>query len=1117
MEEEWQTTPLHYAAGTGDLPALQEFCQPEILNEIDINAHDPQGRTPLIYAVLADQLECMLLLLTSGCDINATDTDGRTPLHWAAFHGKHSLVKILLENGAAVLGKDGEGRTPLHLSTGCESSKCTKLIAKFLDGASVDETDGEGMTAAHWSAFHNHAKHLDLLIDKGCNLLLADKEGRVPLHWTSTNASATTCSLILASEPESINKTDREGRTPLHLAVANNNLHVVETLISLESCDISAPDNMRRTPLHWAAVLGNNELAAVLLQSGASSAAADENGATALHYAAQYENSNCLSAMLQHSQVADVPDNEGRTALMWAAGKGMAHAIEVLVHHSFDLQAFDKSGGTALHVASFTGHLECVNTLLLSGAVVDPLDGMQHTPLFRACEVGHADIVQVLIDAGASLDIADNDGRTPLHWAAMGGFESICEMIIAAKAKIDARDHHGRTPLHCVTYAGRIECLALLIKHGADVSCQDMEGISSLHWACSSGNLPAVKMLLEAGAFVNHMEVDGDKLTPLDYATMSESRGAEHDQIIEMLMQHGALPVTAIRDVAATAISSWWRGERTRRLLATQRGLEMKAANNWQLHKKGADPGAPVPASTSPSGAHPTSPRGVRSPEPAGTVLSSSGTGSGTSLHGLQDDQASIPTFSKQATPSVSAAVSKLPSTTSSLRGSQVASRTNVHASTSVTGAGLEHSSSTSSDLPTSSDSRQLTGSLAASASVLSVEEVARAMQQQKLEARKELLRKAAMARQHSMSEGDRVRSIRRTVEAAMIIQLAVRRFLGRRRRQRIMRRRNMRATSTEPAPSHASISLGQPTLPSSTTLEEAKGPIAPTSSPLPNTHAPAASASTTDKKAWRFQIAALTIQLAWRQYKRRKMQMQSQMTKRKGRHPVSEWAPSVLAEKQRLRVFEIYSTPSRSKPYTPPRLRPMHRPAYMSYIVPPAVTSFNFAVDSYAAASLSTRTQKTTHQRRERQQGQQRREHNSPSSKTIGGGAMTASRSGIGMTVRSTSAASPSPAASAGRMRAWQYSMPAKGAEWEGEGNGSVSSHSATLYRAPPHTASSGGGSLASTLRSLHITPESNGSSLPPSAGAVLGASGDGGGSDSRVVASRAGLAVTRRLHAKA
>lgn len=45
---------------------------------------DQFGRTPLMYCVLADRLDCADALLKAGADVNKTDHSQRTALHLAA-------------------------------------------------------------------------------------------------------------------------------------------------------------------------------------------------------------------------------------------------------------------------------------------------------------------------------------------------------------------------------------------------------------------------------------------------------------------------------------------------------------------------------------------------------------------------------------------------------------------------------------------------------------------------------------------------------------------------------------------------------------------------------------------------------------------------------------------------------------------------------------------------------------------------------------------------------------------------------------------------------------------------------------------------------------------------
>ncbi|KAL0171964.1 hypothetical protein M9458_032275, partial [Cirrhinus mrigala] len=48
------------------------------------DSEDQFGRTPLMYCVLADRLDCAEVLLKAGAAVNKTDHSQRTALHLAA-------------------------------------------------------------------------------------------------------------------------------------------------------------------------------------------------------------------------------------------------------------------------------------------------------------------------------------------------------------------------------------------------------------------------------------------------------------------------------------------------------------------------------------------------------------------------------------------------------------------------------------------------------------------------------------------------------------------------------------------------------------------------------------------------------------------------------------------------------------------------------------------------------------------------------------------------------------------------------------------------------------------------------------------------------------------------
>ncbi|XP_026698840.1 inversin isoform X1 [Athene cunicularia] len=289
-----------------------------------------------------------------------------------------------------------------------------------------------------------------------------------------------------------------------------------------------------------------------------------------------------VEVFLKHPSVKDDSDLEGRTSFMWAAGKGSDDVIRTMLtlKLDIDINMTDKYAGTALHAAALSGHVSTVKLLLEHNAQVDALDVMKHTPLFRACEMGHKEVIQTLIKGGARVDLVDQDGHSPLHWAALGGNADVCQILIENKINPNVQDYAGRTPLQCAAYGGYINCMVVLLENNADPNIQDKEGRTALHWLCNNGYLDAIKLLLGFDAFPNHMENSEERYTPLDYALLGE-----HHEVIQFMLEHGALSIAAIQDIAAFKIQAVYKGYKVRKAFQERKNLLMK---HEQLRKDAA-------------------------------------------------------------------------------------------------------------------------------------------------------------------------------------------------------------------------------------------------------------------------------------------------------------------------------------------------------------------------------------------------------------------------------------------------------------------------------------------------------------------------------------------------
>merc|ERR1712137_564500 len=106
-------TALHYAAFKGHVISVHLLCAK---GDVEINATDNRGATPLHYAASRDQWDVIAYLIHHGAEIDYQNHEGLTPLSYAVKNRAIDAAVTLLENGADPDYKDTKGNTPRKLS-----------------------------------------------------------------------------------------------------------------------------------------------------------------------------------------------------------------------------------------------------------------------------------------------------------------------------------------------------------------------------------------------------------------------------------------------------------------------------------------------------------------------------------------------------------------------------------------------------------------------------------------------------------------------------------------------------------------------------------------------------------------------------------------------------------------------------------------------------------------------------------------------------------------------------------------------------------------------------------------------------------------------------------------
>ncbi|XP_016055268.1 PREDICTED: ankyrin repeat domain-containing protein 55 [Miniopterus natalensis] len=312
--EEVDLSLVYQAASNGDVGALTALIRedPSVLESCD-----SEGCTPLMHAVSGRQVDTVKLLLKMGASVNTQDARGRTSLCLAAYLGWLEGCLSLLRNGAKHHIPDKNGRLPLHAATAEPDVRLLTVLVQQSSLSEVNRQDSEGMTPLHWAAFHNQPQHTQILLKKGADPTLVDKDFQTALHWAVQSGNRALCSIILSHHrgPSIINYDDGSGKTCMHMAAAAGFSDIITELARVPECNLQALDVDDRTPLHWAAAAGKAECVRSLLDLGADSNLRDINESAPLAYALCGGHAACVRLLSRESRTEPArppPSQSGR-------------------------------------------------------------------------------------------------------------------------------------------------------------------------------------------------------------------------------------------------------------------------------------------------------------------------------------------------------------------------------------------------------------------------------------------------------------------------------------------------------------------------------------------------------------------------------------------------------------------------------------------------------------------------------------------------------------------------------------------------------------------------------------------------------------------------------------
>ena len=354
-------TVLHWTSTNKD-PTILKLLLEHIKDKDkqQLNFEDSKGQTLLHMAVGQSNISLVEYLVSlPETKLNSRDQLERTPLHWAAILKEVDMVRLLLHHKAEHSVGDKNGIRPLHYAV--QSGSLETVEAMLNSNANIiDEPADDQRTALMWASVKGNDQIMKLLLDKKCSDVNAvDVNEQSALHMCMQSGHLQSVKVLIDAGAD-VNMVDGKHHIPLFYACASGHADVVTELIDRGSDkQLEDKDLEGRCPLHYAAMVDRTDIIKILLRRQLDPNTQDNAGCPPLHFAAYGGFVHSMSALLENGADVNFPDNDKQTALHWACRSGSLDAVKLLVaRFNANVNAFHYGGGelTPLDYALLEDH-----------------------------------------------------------------------------------------------------------------------------------------------------------------------------------------------------------------------------------------------------------------------------------------------------------------------------------------------------------------------------------------------------------------------------------------------------------------------------------------------------------------------------------------------------------------------------------------------------------------------------------------------------------------------------------------------------------------------------------------------------------------------------------------
>ncbi|XP_067676346.1 serine/threonine-protein phosphatase 6 regulatory ankyrin repeat subunit A-like [Haliotis asinina] len=526
-------TDLHGASMSGDLSKVNFILSQEKAN---IDRKDGIGRTPAMWAAAMGHMHVVELLVNKGAKLSLVDSLGLNILHAACLFGDVEVVKYVISRDCVdINGRVRCGRTPVMLAAVNGHKEIMELLVA--KGANVTLTDKNGNTILHRACRGGDIEVVKYIVSKKMvDINTGKRKNQTSLMLACLWGHKAVVELLV-QQGANHSLTDKRGDNILHYACQGGHVEVVTFIISLRTFDINCGGLNKQTPFMAAGRHGHKDVVELLVKNGANLSLRDAHSNNILHLACGRGRVEVVKYVISLNTV-DINSwgNNKKTPIMVAGRSGHTEVIRLLVKNGADLSLRDAHGDNILYYACLGGHVEVVKYVVSKNRVdINSRGKDRKTPVMVAGARGHKDVVELLVKYGANLSLRDAHGDNILYFACLGGHVEVVKYVVSKnRVDINSRGKDKKTPVMVAGESGHRNVVELLVKYGANLSLRDAHRNNILHLACGRGHVGVVKYVISQDT-VDINSRGNNKKTPI---MVAGRRG--HTEVIRLLVKNGA-------------------------------------------------------------------------------------------------------------------------------------------------------------------------------------------------------------------------------------------------------------------------------------------------------------------------------------------------------------------------------------------------------------------------------------------------------------------------------------------------------------------------------------------------------------------------------------------------